>query len=59
MHADGQAIVASVPGTTDDDFDQQRAALGPAVSENRLDEETAKRLIEDVDLRQAARHTSD
>ena len=30
-----------------------------AVAENRLDEDTAKRLIEDVDLRQAAQHTSD
>jgi CPA1 family monovalent cation:H+ antiporter len=59
MHADGRSIVASLPGTTDADFDSQRLALGTAVVESRLDEETAKRLIEDVDLRQAARHTTD
>jgi CPA1 family monovalent cation:H+ antiporter len=57
--ATGKRIVASIPGTTDADFDQQRAALGQAVAERELDEETAKRLIEDVDLRQAARHTAD
>jgi CPA1 family monovalent cation:H+ antiporter len=59
MHADGRALIASMPGTTDADFDQQRAALGQAVAERRLDEETARRLVEDVDLRQAARHTTD
>lgn len=59
MQDSGKAIVASMPGTTDADFDKQRTALGGAVAEGRLDEETAKRLIEDVDLRQAAWHTSD
>ncbi len=59
MRATGEAIVAAVPGTTDADFDRQRAELGRAVAENRVDEETARRLVEDVDLRQAARHTHD
>lgn len=59
MQDSGKAIVASMPGTTDADFDKQRTALGGAVAEGRLGEETAKRLIEDVDLRQAAWHTSD
>ena len=55
----GAEIVRSVPGTTDADFDQQRAALSKGVFDGTLDEETAKKLIEDVDLRQAARHTGD
>jgi len=54
----GRQIVASTPGSTDADFDAQRAALGHALSEHQLDEETARRLIEDIDLRQAARHTT-
>jgi CPA1 family monovalent cation:H+ antiporter len=50
-------IVDGLPGTTDVDYDAQRAALGRAVAEHEIDEETAKALIEDLDLRQAARHT--
>jgi CPA1 family monovalent cation:H+ antiporter len=38
----------------DADFDAQREALGKAVAERRLDEETARQMIEDIDLRQAA-----
>jgi monovalent cation/hydrogen antiporter len=53
----GRQIVASVPGDTDDAFEKQRRELAVAVHERRLDEETARTLIEDVDLREAARHT--
>jgi CPA1 family monovalent cation:H+ antiporter len=53
----GRQIMAAVPGDTDDAFDGQRLALGKAVRDRQLDEETARTLIEDVDLRQAARHT--
>ncbi|WP_034218155.1 cation:proton antiporter [Actinoplanes subtropicus] len=38
-------------------FDAQRLALGKAVLERRLTEEVARAMIEDIDLRQAARHT--
>jgi len=57
MLARGREIIAGTPGDTDADFDAQRAALGHALSERRIDEETARGLIEDIDLRQAARHT--
>ena len=57
MDRAGEDIVASVPGTADADFDQQRLKLAEAVHERRLDDETARRLIEEVDLRQAAQHT--
>jgi CPA1 family monovalent cation:H+ antiporter len=43
----------------DASFEQQRHALGAAVQDNRLTEETARALIEDIDLRQAAHHTGD
>ncbi|WP_250002416.1 hypothetical protein [Actinoplanes sp. M2I2] len=39
-------------------FEAQRLALGKAVRHRHLSEETARELIEDVDLRQAARHTT-
>jgi monovalent cation/hydrogen antiporter len=55
----GHEIIASAPGTTDAAYDSQRLKLAEAVHERRLDEETAKRLIQDVDLRQAAQHTVD
>ena len=57
MLARGREIIAETPGDSDADFDAQRAALGHALSEHRIDEETARGLIEDIDLRQAARHT--
>lgn len=53
----GREIIAAVPGTADSDYDRQRLKLAEAVHEQRLDEETAKRLIQDIDLRQAAGHT--
>jgi monovalent cation/hydrogen antiporter len=59
MRARGREIVDTMPGSTDADFDAQRLALGTAMMERRLDEDTARRLIEDVDLRQAAQHTRD
>ena len=58
MLARGRRIVAGTPGDDDADFDAQRAALGRALAEQEIDEETVRRLIEDVDLRQAARHTT-
>jgi monovalent cation/hydrogen antiporter len=57
MRETAREILAAAPGTTDADFDKQRAALGLAVTERRLDEETAKPLLDDIDLRQAASHT--
>jgi NhaP-type Na+/H+ or K+/H+ antiporter len=54
------AEAAAEPATdVDDGFEKQRLALGLAVRDHRLTEEIARELIEDVDLRQAARHTSD
>ena len=41
----------------DAEFDAQRRALGQAVADHRLSEEIAREMIEEVDLRQAARHT--
>jgi monovalent cation/hydrogen antiporter len=41
----------------DDSFEKQRLALGQAVSERSLPEDIAREVIEDIDLRQAARHT--
>jgi NhaP-type Na+/H+ or K+/H+ antiporter len=57
MRARARELLAGVPDETDDGFDAQRAALGKAVAEREVDEETAKALIEDIDLRQAARQT--
>ena len=57
MRARARAILDGLPETTDADYDAQRATLSKAVSEHEIDEETAKALIEDIDLRQAARHT--
>jgi monovalent cation/hydrogen antiporter len=66
MHERGQKIIAeATPGPTaeikdiDDAFERQRHALGVAVQEKRLTEEIARELIEDIDLRQAARHTGE
>ncbi len=59
MRARAREIVDAMPGATDADFDAQRLALGTAMMERRLDEETARHLIEDIDLRQAAQHTRD
>jgi NhaP-type Na+/H+ or K+/H+ antiporter len=52
-----QELLSGVPGTSDADYDRQRATLSRAVSEHEIDEATAKAMIEDIDLRQAARHT--
>ena len=41
----------------DEDFERQRAALGNAVVNGDIDEETARSLVADIDLRQAASHT--
>ena len=55
--ADGKALLAGMPGETAADFDAQRNAIGSAVAGRTLDEETARHLIEDIDLRQAAQQT--
>ncbi|MET8152035.1 cation:proton antiporter [Actinoplanes sp. NPDC049668] len=52
--AEASAEPAADPDAT---FEAQRLALGRAVSERRLTEEIARAMIEDIDLRQAARHT--
>jgi hypothetical protein len=54
-----QAAAAEPSADIDDAFERQRLALGQAVSEHRLTEEVARELVEDIDLRQAARHTGD
>jgi CPA1 family monovalent cation:H+ antiporter len=66
MRERGQKIIAeAVPepalaiGEADEAFERQRHALGQAVSEHRLTEEIARQLIEDIDLRQAARHAGE
>jgi NhaP-type Na+/H+ or K+/H+ antiporter len=63
MRERAQQIVAEAAaepaGDVDDSFERQRKALGAAVHENRLTEEMARDVIEDIDLRQAARHTGD
>lgn len=53
LHARGAEIAADAGP----DFDAQRAALATAVSEDDLDDATARRLIHDIDLRQAAHDT--
>jgi CPA1 family monovalent cation:H+ antiporter len=57
MRTRGRELLNGLPGKTDADYDRQRATLSRAVAEHEIDEETAKALIEDIDLRQAARHT--
>ncbi|MEU4695252.1 sodium:proton antiporter [Actinoplanes sp. NPDC023714] len=67
MRARGHALVeaarrepdASLDGVdaVDASFDAQRAAVGTAVRDRVISEEVARELIEDLDLRQAARHT--
>ncbi|MEU4217384.1 sodium:proton antiporter [Actinoplanes sp. NPDC026623] len=62
LREQGRRIVAgaSAEPATDPDasFEAQRLALGRAVMERRLTEEIAREMIEDIDLRQAARHTA-
>lgn len=57
MLTQGRAVVAA-PGTTDADFEAQRLGLGQALAEHRIDEESARALIEDIGLRQAAQQTT-
>jgi NhaP-type Na+/H+ or K+/H+ antiporter len=57
MRARARELLSGVPGTSDADYARQRATLSRAVSEHEIDEATAKAMIEDIDLRQAARHT--
>jgi monovalent cation/hydrogen antiporter len=54
------AAAASQPSNgIDDSFEKQRLALGQAVAERSLSEDIARAVIEDIDLRQAARHTDE
>jgi len=58
MHDRGREIVTeAAAGTTDADFDRQRHGLAEAMMRDEIDEETARALIAEIDLRQAARHT--
>ncbi|BFU45805.1 cation:proton antiporter [Krasilnikovia sp. MM14-A1004] len=61
LRESGRRIVADVAAEPaadlDATFEAQRLALGRAVMERRLTEEIARAMIEDIDLRQAARHT--
>jgi Na+/H+ antiporter len=50
-------IAAAAPDSSDASFDAQRAAVGTAVRDRVISEEVARELIEELDLRQAARHT--
>jgi monovalent cation/hydrogen antiporter len=58
----GRKIVATAAAEpaadVDAAFEAQRLALGRAVAEHRLPEDAARELIEDIDLRQAARHVT-
>ncbi|MCY1137585.1 sodium:proton antiporter [Actinoplanes sp. Pm04-4] len=60
--ARGREIVAEAAAQPEPDvdagFEAQRLALGKAVRDRELSEEIARELIEDIDLRQAARHTA-
>ncbi|MFI5491270.1 cation:proton antiporter [Actinoplanes sp. NPDC051859] len=64
MRARARKIVAEVTvrPTKDADidaaFEAQRLALGRAVRDRVITEELAREMIEDIDLRQAARHTA-
>jgi Na+/H+ antiporter len=62
MREQGREILAGAAvepaAGLDAGFDAQRRALGRAVAERRLSEETAREMIKEVDLRQAARHTA-
>ena len=56
-----QLATAAAPGLDgrmqDEDFERQRAAVGRALVNGDIDEETARSLVADIDLRQAANHT--
>jgi monovalent cation/hydrogen antiporter len=56
-HHAQQLVHSAATGTSDNDYDKQRTALSHAVTEGTVDEETARSLISEIDLRQAARHT--
>jgi NhaP-type Na+/H+ or K+/H+ antiporter len=57
--AAGSSFDAAAPAdaSVDASFDAQRAAVGEAVKDRVISEEVARELIEELDLRQAARHT--
>ncbi|BAL87632.1 putative sodium/proton antiporter [Actinoplanes missouriensis 431] len=61
MRERGHRIVAEAAAEpapdVDASFEAQRLALGLAVRNHEVTEEVARELIEDLDLRQAARHT--
>jgi hypothetical protein len=53
------AEAAAKPAADGDaSFEAQRLALGTVVRDRRLPRETARSLIEDIDLRQVACHTA-
>lgn len=54
MQARGAALIEAAGSS----WDAQRAAVGKALRERELDEVTARELVADVDLRQAAHHSA-
>jgi NhaP-type Na+/H+ or K+/H+ antiporter len=51
------AIDAAPEPKTDDDFEKQRTALSLGTRDGTVDEDTARALVADTDMRQAASHT--
>ncbi|WP_433789463.1 cation:proton antiporter [Actinoplanes sp. CA-252034] len=60
LRAVGREVMAEAAADPDSDtaYEEQRLALGRAVHEQRVSEDVARELIEEIDLRQAARHTT-
>ncbi|MEV6303088.1 sodium:proton antiporter [Actinoplanes sp. NPDC051861] len=62
MRATAREVVAGAAAEpaadVDAGFEAQRLAVATAVAQRRLTEEIAREVIEDIDLRQAARHTA-
>jgi CPA1 family monovalent cation:H+ antiporter len=57
MRARGLAIAEEAAAGDDTAYEQQRLALSEAVMRREVTEETARELINDIDLRQAAART--
>ena len=57
MRARGLAVAEAAAAGDDTAYEQQRRALSEAVMRREVTEETARELINDIDLRQAAGRT--
>jgi hypothetical protein len=53
----GAATAAVAAPAGDEDFEKQRTAVGATATTGEIDEQMARSLIADIDLRQAASHT--